>query len=305
MSVLPVPTDLQIRRALGHSRRTCAPLLGCLLNLEPAPSALGGVGLQVDQSISEVTGLLEVAVVADFALGYSVRQAMQETRWAVPTIGISINLTAELPVYGAARVSATRATVHTSTSLSSATGLAHTSTGASIGHCSALFAVPHRQAVEPLPWELPLTEKSSWLPSAVDEHNGDDDETVGVICQAVAKAGHEDKSWLDVLLDLVSPVVERSGHIERLFLDSALVANRAGHIQGGVLFALGAVSPFGRDSAGPICGDMKFLRPARADLPLRIETNGEDRGRRTEFVSTHLYQGDAIVATGSYVFRRR
>jgi acyl-coenzyme A thioesterase PaaI-like protein len=295
-------TKPQVQRAVDLSRRTGAPLMGCLLNLATTPSRLGGVGLEVDDEASPITGLLDVAVVADFALGFAVRRATQQLRRALPTICLALNLTAELPAAGAARVSAAPATVGTNTSLSSATGLIHSSTGTLIGHCSAMFAVPNGPLLEPLPWELPAAESDA-SPTSAREERSDSEETVRIICEAVEQARQRNKSWLDILLGLVSPVTVNGAQTERVFLDRTLVANRSGYLQGGVLFAVGALSAIVSDSAEPICADMKFVRPARVDLPLGIETSVERRGRRTEFASSRLYQDDALIATGSFVFR--
>jgi acyl-coenzyme A thioesterase PaaI-like protein len=250
----------------------------------------------VDDEIGAVTGLLDVAVIADFALGFSVRHATQQLRRALPTIGLVLNLTADLPAAGAARVSTAPVTVHTATSISSAGGLIHSSTGALIGHCSAMFAGPSGPPVEPLPWELPVTETEPTDTCASEE-------TVGFIRDAVEQAGARHASWLDVLLGLVSPVTQSGTRTERVFLDRHLVANRSGYVQGGVLFALGALSPAVSESAKPMCGDMQFIRPARADLPLAIEASIEHLGRRTEFASSRLYQNEVLIATGSYAFR--
>lgn len=299
----PGPNSAQIRRAMDISRRTGAPLLGCLFNLTLAPSRLGGVGLRVDDGVSALTGVLDIAVVADFALGYAVRQVTQQLRSAVPTIDLALNLTADLPAGGAAGVSTSPATVHTSTSLGSATGEIQSSSGDLIGHCSAVFAGPRGQAVEPLPWELPSNDDAATLDSTPEERDNDD-ETARIIREAVTQADQQHKAWPDVLLGLVAPTLAPGRSTERVFLARTLVANRSGFIQGGVLFALGVESSRS-DPAELVCGDMRFIRPARADLPLHIETRVEHHGRRTEFASSHLYQDDVLVATGTFAFRRR
>lgn len=78
--------------------------------------------------------------------------------------------------------------------------------------------------------------------------------------------------------------------------------NRAGHVQGGVLFGLAAAG------AGPapgrtVSGHVLFVAPASADAAVRTVATPVRTTRRTRFVRSDLHQGGQVVATAMFTFR--
>jgi len=217
-------------------------------------------------------GLLDVAMLADFALGAAVRAQVGRDQ-PLPTLTLTLEFErARFPP----GLSVRAWSEPVRSSLGRAQGVL-VSDGVTNGQCCATFTIPADAArLDPLPWEAP----GSAVPAAVHEQPGSSEALLAAACSA-------------------------SGSSTTLRPAEAML-NRSRQVQGAVVFRLAASLPAALtgDDARLVSGHLQFLAPAGSGLPVSAHPEVLGEKRRTLFVRTEIRQGDRLVAAGSFVFRR-
>lgn len=238
--------------------------------------------LRLGAPASYGAGLADVAMLADFALGGALRRLLGAGR-ILPTL----TLTIEADVSGPLR----NIEVHGHADRPDG-GLGRTygvlvRDGAVAGRCLATFAVPRSEhTAEPLPWEEPSGSART-------------DEAERAVQALVRDLGLPPEESLSEAV-LRSCCTDLADGI-RLWPGPAL-ANRAGSVQGGVLFWLAARAP--RIEAPPVSGSVRFVAPARTGEPLTATAHVSGAGRSTVTAHTEIGQAGELVASGLFTCPR-
>ncbi len=275
------PVDRHVLRAFALARTTGAPALACLAGVGSTSEGTYGLTGTPDGWTAPV-GLLEIAVLADLALGAAARaQAGADRR--MPTLSLTIDLAGSPPP--AARLDVVADPPAIDDGFVSTAGTVRDG-GHAIGHCAATFALGS-SGFAVLPWE----QRAGASVEPLAEHDLDDAEArmLGAV------RGAAGTSWSDAVLDDAT-------HDGRL-IASALLANRAGTVQGGVLFALAARAA-ATAVEGPVRmrgGHLDFLSAGDVAHPLDATSTLLSAGRRTSFARSEIRQEGRLVATGSFV----
>lgn len=278
------PADRHVLRALALARGTGAPALACLAGV--GSTSDGTYGLTgIPDGWTAPVGLLEIAVLADLALGASARARAGADR-RMPTLSLTIDLAAPPPP--AARLDVVADEPAVEDGFASTAGTVRDG-GRAIGHCAATFALGSA-GFTVLPWEDRAGVAVE--PLAEDDLYDDEAEMLAAVRSA------EGASWSDAVLDAA---VTGAGPLR--LVASRLLANRAGTVQGGVLFALAA-----RAAAtavdGPVRmrgGHLDFVSAGDVAEPLDATSTLLGAGRRTSFARAEIHQGGRAVAAGSFV----
>lgn len=276
--------DRHVLHAFALARTTGAPALAYLAGVGATPA--GTVGLTAAPADwTGPVGHLEIAVLADLALGAAARaQAGADRR--MPTLSLTIDLAGPPPP--AARLDVVADPPAIEDGFVSTAGTVRDD-GHAIGHCAAAFALGSA-GFAVLPWE----ERAGAAVEPLDEADLDDAEAqmLGAI-RAASGAG-----WSDAVLD---GAVTGSGPLS--LVASPLLANRAGTVQGGVLFTLAA-----RAAAltvdGPVRmrgGHLDFVSAGDVSRPIVATSTLLSAGRRTSFARSEIRQDERLVAVGSFV----
>ncbi|OJY47719.1 MAG: hypothetical protein BGP03_33940 [Pseudonocardia sp. 73-21] len=275
------PVDRHVLRAFAIARTTGAPALACLAGVGATPEGTFGLTGAPDGWTAPV-GLLEIAVLADLALGAAARAEAGSDR-RMPTLGLTIDLAGGLPPAARLTVAADEPAIDDG--FVSTAGTVRDGDRA-VGHCAATFALGSA-GFAVLPWEL--RDAASVDPLA--EPDLDAAET-GMLAAVRAATG---SSWSDAVLDDAI----RDGRLHA----SPLLANRAGTVQGGVLFALAARAAASAVD-GPVRmrgGHLDFLSAGDVAHPLDTTSTLLGAGRRTSFARAEISQDGRLVAVGSFV----
>lgn len=238
-------------------------------------------------------------MLADLALGGALRQEVGRTR-PLPTLSLTLDLAAPHD----ANAAATSAVVHEVAVGADGVGTAagcFRGHGAVIGHCTATFAVPARGSQGELPWDDPSGSATHSQPSLLEWGDlGPDDQS---LVRSVIAALDVEPSCGDTFLEEAMT----SGPEGRALVPSAVMTNRAGAVQGGVLFAAAAHYGVPRgENAAPalISGSMRFLTGTSMGAPVVVESLTEHTTRRSVFTRVRLRQGQEVRAVGGFVHRR-
>ncbi|WP_142271632.1 acyl-CoA thioesterase domain-containing protein [Mycobacterium sp. AT1] len=272
--------------AFAIARLTGAPALACIAGVRSSSGLLGLSG--APKHWTAPAGLVEIAVLADLALGASVRtQAGADKQ--MPTLSMTIDLAGTPPPAARLDVATAAAALHER--FASTAGTLRDG-GRAIGHCAATFAVASANATL-LPWERqgaidavhPLAEDDL---DAAEEH----------LLHAIRAAG--DRCWSDAVLEAS---ITESTPLQ--ITASDLLANRFGTVQGGLLFALAAraASQAAEGSTRVRGGHVDFLSAGDVTQPLDTAATVLSAGRRTSFIRSDIRQGPRLVATGSFVLQ--
>ncbi|NIH79669.1 PaaI family thioesterase [Amycolatopsis viridis] len=285
-----------LRQALAFSRATGAPALACAAGLRHASSSPFTLGFAPPPAPQRL-GLVEVAMLADFALGGALRQRLGRTR-PLPTLSLTLDLTGLPDVAGARTLAEARDVAVAADGIGTAAG-AIRSGNAVLGHCSATFAVPSGGSQAELPWDRPD-------PPSQDNHRsvdlGELTPAERALFAAARSAEAVGRSWCDQVVG--TAMADEDG--TSVLVPSEVMTNRAGAVQGGVLFAAAARCGAPRDGARSrlVSGTMRFLAGASAAKPIVLEPAVEHTTRRTLFTQVRLWQDGTVRAVAGLVHRR-
>lgn len=141
------PVDRHVLRAFALARATGAPALACLAGV--GPTAEGTFGLTgAPARWTTPAGLLDVAVLADLALGAAARARAGADR-RMPTLSLTLDLAGSLPPPATLHVAADEPAIEDG--FVSTAGTVRDG-GRAIGHCAATFALGS-SGFSVLPWE--------------------------------------------------------------------------------------------------------------------------------------------------------
>ncbi|WP_191248085.1 PaaI family thioesterase [Amycolatopsis deserti] len=283
------PADWLLR-ALALSRATGAPVLACVAGLRHAASSprsftLGFASPPAPQRL----GLVEIAMLADFALGGALRRRLGRTR-PLPTLSLTLDLTGSPGAAGATLAEVGDIAV-ADDGIGTAAGVIR-SENLVLGHCSAAFAVPSRGSQAELPWDSP---DSATHPSVDLGELTPAERSLLTSARSAADTG---RSWADQVIS--DATVDERG--TTVLVPSEVMTNRAGAVQGGVLFA--AAARCGAPTARLVSGTMRFLAGVSAAKPIVLEPTVEHTTRRTRFTHVRLRQDGSVCAVAGLVHRR-
>lgn len=302
---MPKPSDLaRARRSIAEdlalSAATGAPLLGCLGGLHRTEVRGEEFGLSYDLDrpvLVGAPGVVEVAVLADLALGGALRSTAG-AGLPLPTISMTVQWDAgALGLVRSAGASAPCLRAGTS----SAAARLLSAAGEVLGRAQGVFAVPARPftgAAATMPWdESPTTSPSG----TVAAQEADPDVSARIVDHAEHGAA---EGWMSALTRSCTRW-EPAGR--GVFAPDPVMANRAGAVQGGVLFGL-AVMAGGRaghlDEADAVTASMDLLAPVSVTQALDVDTAVDASSTRTVFCDVRMSQAGRLVTRALAVFRR-
>lgn len=303
LNALPART-LEIRRSIVNDLLQCsesgAPPLGHLVGLHRVPAVDGALGLAMDEGRPAMVGrpgLLEVAMLADLALGGVLRNRIGLS-FPMPTISMTIQLTP-------GRISeVTRAEAHCAAP-SERTAPSHarllTAEGEAVGDTQGIFSLPPMPYNGPrraMPWD-------SFDELKVGTHEQAEDQPEDGIVEDVTvhALGMPTRAW-------------GSSHIERqmdmdgefpVLMPTAVMANRLGHVQGGALLTAAVLAAATRGGFPPeslVAATIDFIDAGDLKSPLRMRTTVLRQTKRSLFAVVLLEQGQQARCHVSTVFRR-
>ncbi|MGC1212699.1 MAG: acyl-CoA thioesterase domain-containing protein [Micromonospora sp.] len=303
----PDPLVRQTIADLTLSRATGAPFLALLTGVRSVPTAAARSALSFDPrrpSLSAGAGLLDVAMLADLALGAALRRQVGGDR-LLATITLTLHLGPATPYQDVAVPSSAGGIAH---GVGAARG-EFVRDGQLIGQCLATFAVgAGGAAATPLPWERSAPPPDAVVPPGglPDALTPDEREVLAAVGE-LARAGTGDgRSWSEELVAQRCMAGPSGGSVR--LRPSLAMRNRAGRVQGAVLFGLACASAVGTVTPVPIrtvSGHLEFLASAAADAPIDAEPVLLRATRQLFFVRSDLRQGDRLVASASFVFQRQ
>ena len=229
-------------------------------------------------------GLADVAMLADFALGGALRRLLGAGR-ILPTLTLTIEADApdtprNVEVHG-----------HADRPVNGL-GRAHGALfddGSVAGRCLATFAVPRSGiTADPLPWEEP----------GGSARTDEAERAVPALARDLGLSPDGEQSLSEALLRSCCIDLEDGIRLQ----PSPALANRAGSVQGGVLFWLAARAA--RVGACGACGSLRFIAPAHIGEPMTAtaHVSGAERGAVT--AHTEIGQRGRLVASGLFTYRR-
>ncbi|RBM18790.1 hypothetical protein DI005_17315 [Prauserella sp. PE36] len=244
-------------------------------------------------------GLVEMAMLADFALGGALRREVGLTR-PLPTLSLTLDLAGPLASDGTITTAEAGEIAIGPDGIGTAAG-EFRGRQAVFGHCTATFAIPSKGRQGALPWDDPVDTSRPETPRTPEPGDlGAGDEAV---LRAVRAADDAGRSWGDHLI-AEATVDHPAGYVLR---PTAAMTNRAGAVQGGVLFAMAARYGAPRDD-GPrprlAAGTMRFLAATDAETPVWTESLTEHATRRSVFTQVRLLQRNNVRAVAGLVYRR-
>jgi acyl-coenzyme A thioesterase PaaI-like protein len=302
-NTLPERT-LEIRRSvlndLWQCSQTGAPPLGHLVGLHRVPAIDGSLGLALDEhrpAMAGRPGILEVVMLADLALGGVIRNRIGLS-FPMPTISMTIQLTPGR-ISEVARAEARSATPSERTASAHARLL--TADGEAVGDAQGLFSLP------PMPYQGPRRtmpwDSFDGLGNGTHMQEHDQPEN-GIIEDITGHAlSRPTRAWGTAH---VGHQMTRDGEFSVL-TPTAVMANRLGHVQGGVLVTAAIL-------AAAVCGGfppeslaaatIDFLDAADLRSPIRARPSVLRQTKRSLFADVLLLQGPQTRCHVSAVFRR-
>ncbi|WP_035281902.1 PaaI family thioesterase [Brevibacterium album] len=283
-----------------------APPLGHLAGLHPYETEHGTFALALDMDrpmMAGGPGVLEVAMLADLALGGALRRELGPGL-PMPTISMTIQL---MPGSSAeVRAATGDASAHVDRTAVSRSRLI-SGTGEVLGDALGVFAfpaLPYDGPHQPMPWD---DDAATVRGSSAEEAHGPavlDSEAESVAAAVCGHAaGAPEQAWGSTLLEQSAEKTE-TGLVYR---PTAPVANRMGNVQGGVLFAIAvqaAATAADFSACELVSGTIDFISAAGTDEELKAEVRVRRSGRRVLFATVDLSQGERLCATVTAVFRR-
>ena len=291
-----------IRRDLSRSSQTAAPPLGHLAGLHRMASAGDLFALSFDPgrpAMAGGAGMLEVAMLADLALGGAIRNRVG-LAVPMPTISMTIQ-------FAAGRASeVVWADGECSTQLTStATSRSRlrTSAGEVIGDAQGVFSLPplpYDGPGRPMPWDSCAEQVSV----GIGGERGLRPAEECIVDQVAAHAaGTPNRAW-------------GTTHVERqmamrgdtlAMTPTEAMINRLGHVQGGALFTAAILAAATR-RAFPIdtlvTGTIEYVDAAKLDDPILAPVTVLRASRRSLFASVALVQDRRTCCHVATVFRR-
>lgn len=289
---------------LALTRSTGVPFMARLMGVQSVPSGSARFALRFDPrraALSAGVGMLDVAMLADLALGGALRTQVGSDR-RMPTITLTLQLDA--PV------------THTDVSVRAwDSEVAHgvggargelVSNGKVNGRCLATFVVPEAGAESTaMPWEDGAAGREASVMDAAELTPAERDVVTSV--GELARAGTRDgQSWTEALVAEACSAAATHPAGLRLRPTVAMV-NRAGRVQGAVLFGLAwaaAVKSVGPASVRTLSGHMEFVASADPHTPIAADPVLMRATRQMFFVRSELRQDGRLVAAASFVFQR-
>lgn len=312
-----VPVDEVTRHALAAmetTRTTGAPFLACLMGVVPVQDTPATVELRLDAAVAALgagVGLLDVAMLADLAIGAALRSSRGLDR-VTPTVTLTLHLDA-VP---AARDVSVRAWDTDSSSEVVGSRADVVSGGRVVGQALAVFAIPGSAARSaPMPWETggtPRTPRHASVGRALQHLTVEEREVVEAVEQAALGSTQGGPSWTEQLLARACTVpahegdAAATGAVTRLHPTLAM-RNRAGAVQGAVLFALSATVATAAVAPARVrvlSLHMDFVSAADAAVPVDAEPTLVRTTRRLSFLRVEVRQGGRTVATAGVVLAR-
>lgn len=296
----------ELRRAIRHdvsrSSQTGAPPLGHLAGLHRMGSAGDLFALSFDPgrpAMAGGAGMLEVAMLADLALGGAIRNRVG-LAIPMPTISMTIQ-------FAAGRASEVFwADAECSTQLAgSATSRSRlrTSAGEVIGDAQGVFSLPslpYDGPGRPMPWD-------SWaeqVSGGIDGEQGLHPAEESIVDQVAAHAsGTPSRAWGTTH---VGRQMAMSGDTPAMTPTEAMV-NRLGCVQGGALFTaavLAAATQGGFPVDALVTATIEFLDAAQLNDPILVPVTILRASRRSLFASVALIQDRRTCCHVATVFRR-
>ena len=268
------------RSAVAGRRATGAPWLPLLMGLERSGSGPGMAELRVDR----VGSFLELAVLADFALGAALR-----TRAGPGAVMPTLTLTLQLWGHERAADMRVRAWAESVEGTVACARAELVGADGPLGSGLATFAVAGAEVTpaRPLPWEDTAAPVES-EPEAPGELSAEERAAVAAL------EGGEGLAERIASPEWVGP---GRGRLEA----GPLLLNRAGNVQGGVLAGLACVAArqaAGHPAARAASFHLAFLRPAP---PGELEVAAEvlHAGRRATSLRADVIAGGAVAATAA------
>ncbi|UQS25424.1 hypothetical protein L1857_22755 [Amycolatopsis thermalba] len=276
--------------ALALARATGAPVLACVAGLRHVSSEPFTLGFA--PPAPQRLGLVEVAMLADFALGGALRRRLGGTR-PLPTLSLTLDLTGS-PGAGA-RTLAEVGEVAVADGVGTAAGVIRSGNHV-LGHCGAAFAVPSSGSQAELPWDRPDP------PELRSGGLGELTAAERALVTTARRADETGRSWCDQVISEATA----DEHGTSVLMPTEVMTNRAGAVQGGVLFAAAARCGAPRDGtrARLVSGTMRFLAGTSAAQPVVLEPAVEHTTRRTVFTQVRLLQDGHVRAVAGLVHRR-
>ncbi|MEQ4724165.1 hypothetical protein [Nonomuraea sp. B19D2] len=294
-------------RAFELTRVTGAPWFAGMMGVEAMPTvgpATHELRCEAGDALGSASlGLLDIAMLADLALGAALRSRLGAGR-PLPTLTLTLELDpVRLPTGTSVRGWSEPVTA----------GLGRTygvilHEGRPIGRCLALFAVAESAPdLAPMPWETPGGARSAEGRAAETLSETERAMLAALPARGAPELG-KDFSWTDALLAAAcTDDPDMPG--DTLLSPNAAMLNRSGQVQGGVLFWLAATAALAGAAAGGrprlVSGRLQFLSAARPVSPLSASPTVTHVTRRTSFARTEIQQDGRPVASGEFVFRNR
>ena len=164
-----------------------------------------------------------------------------------------------------------------------------------VGGCSAAF-VPQARGLAPMPWER----HEDWAPVPVSDLTAVERRAVDNVRGVAAP----DRSLVEAAL--VAAVTARAGtDAPAQLAPTALLANRAGVVQGGVLLGFSIHAAQLADT-GPTelrTAHVEFVAPAGLGEVVTARCTVVRPGRRTRLLRVDLHQAGRLVATSTVLLR--
>lgn len=298
-----------IRRDLARSSQTGAPPLGHLAGLHRIFTTPETYALAIDLErplMNGGPGILEIAMLADLALGGAIRNEVGRTL-PMPTISMTLQL-APGQSSQVAWADGECTARHDRTAL--ARSRLRNADGAIVGDAQGVFAlpaIPYEGPGRAMPWDLPTDGATADTLTATD-------------CEITSSASEAtDQTLVDRLAahaGLDARCAWGTAHVgeqltvagdEVALTPTEPMANRLGHIQGGVLFTTAVLSAarqgrFSVDSL--VTGTIEFIDAAQLDEQLIAQVSILRSSGRSFFASILLVQGERTCCHVSLVFRR-
>ncbi len=282
---------------LARSRATGAPWLACAAGVHAVGQRLSSPGTDILLGYDAwpgPAGPTDLALLADLALGASVRASLGLDR-RLATVSMTVQLDDVLPDATQLRVGAPR-TSSTGEELALAGGSVLSALG-QVGGCSAAF-VPQARGLAPMPWERPEGDHAT--PIAVSALTAAERHAVDNVRSAAAPG----RSLVEAAL--LAAVTARAGADDTAQLaPTALLANRGGVVQGGVLLGFSIHAAQLADS-GPTelrTAHVEFVAPAGLGEVVTARCAVLRPGRRTRLLRVDLHQAGRLVATTTVLLR--
>lgn len=181
--------------------------------------------------------------------------------------------------------------------------------GTVVALAQATYALvqPPKGGVAAPPWERQVTPPTreadvdgpAWVADAADWLGADSERSVALPAWD-AICGLDDTSWRRT----------DDGEFSVGLGNGPMQRNRAGHIQGGVLYAAAAVAAGWASVGGPVArpavmsGTLHYLRPGSAPL-LRVRCRRLRKGTSSVTVAVSVLDGDEPIAEGHFLMARR